>query len=431
MPVVVRLVAVWLVALALADPASAARPDPVRAALGAAQAAGAIDPARAQAYAATYGSALGTLPALHGVRRRELRGAVHIVRDIAARGALTPERMPLAFLTLQRNVEWWTAHGPPAPGSPGEKDVRGRRCKPLRRLQARAARVSFPGSSLVWQFYPGLGIQLQINGTFAAATTLLQVKTPVAIAQAVQILDEMRPLASHRGGALTWEYMFPFGGGLPPWGSGLSQATAIEAYLAAAILLGRQDYLQAARDLAGLFVLRPPAGVNVRLARDGSWFALYTFAPRAHVLNAQLNAVVALHDLATVTHDPTATVLARDGLRAARRHIARFNTGQWSRYAEHGPLADLNYHVLNRDLARALCRRTGEPAICSAWHSFTAELERRCPRVQAAASLLTAARLRLSSLRSPSSSAISSARSNSERYRWRSISGNSLVRPAG
>jgi hypothetical protein len=40
------------------------------------------------------------------------------------------------------------------------------------------------------------------------------------------------------------------------------------------------------------------------------------------------------------------------------------------------------YHVLNRDLARALCRRTGERAICHAWHSFTAELERRCPRVR-------------------------------------------------
>ena len=191
----------------------------------------------------------------------------------------------------------------------------------------------------------------------------------------------MRPLASHRGGALTWEYFFPFDGGRPPWGSGLSQATALEAYLTAAIRLGRPDYLQTAHNLGRLFALRPPAGVNVRLSRDGSWFALYTFAPRARVLNAQLNAVTALHDLAAATHEPRASVLAREGLRAARRHIARFNTGRWSLYAEHGPLADLNYHVLNRDLARKLCRRTGARAICRAWHSFTAELERRCPRV--------------------------------------------------
>jgi D-glucuronyl C5-epimerase C-terminus len=380
-----RLIAILLVALGACGPAAAsaraAGPDPVRAALAAARAAGAIDQARAQAYGATYGGAMGALPALDGVRRRELRAAVHIVRDIARRGALTAERMPLAFLTLQRNVEWWTVHGPPAAGSPGEKDAQGRRCKPLGRLRARAARVSFPGSGLVWEYYRGLGLQLHINGTFAAATSLLQTKVPEAMARGAQILDEMRPLASHRGGALTWEYFFPFGGGRPPWGSGLSQASAIEAYLAGAILLGRPDYLQTARDLVGLFALRPPAGVNVRLARDGSWFALYTFAPGAHVLNAQLNAVTALHDLAATTHDPRASTLVRDGLRAARRHIARFDTGRWSLYAEHGPLADLNYHVLNRDLARSLCQRTGERAICKAWHSFTAELERRCPRV--------------------------------------------------
>jgi hypothetical protein len=62
--------------------------------------------------------------------------------------------------------------------------------------------------------------------------------------------------------------------------------------------------------------------------------------------------------------------------------------------------------------------------------ALTLEARRACGH-QAAASLSNAARLRLSSRRSPSSSARFSARSNSERCRWRSISGNSLVRPAG
>jgi hypothetical protein len=118
----------------------------------------------------------------------------------------------------------------------------------------------------------------------------------------------------------------------------------------------------------------------VRLARDGSWFALYTFAPHAHVLNAQLDAVLALTDLARTTGDGDAAFLAKEGLRATRRRIHGFDTGKWSRYSEHGPLADLNYHVLNRDLARELCRRTGEGAICKAWHSFAYELNVRCPR---------------------------------------------------
>ena len=73
--------------------------------------------------------------------------------------------------------------------------------------------------------------------------------------------------------------------------------------------------------------------------------------------------------------------LEAEGMRAARRHIKRFDvSGVWSRYEEGGPPADLNYHVLNRDLAGALCRRTGEAAICKASDSFSRELERRCPK---------------------------------------------------
>jgi hypothetical protein len=316
-----------------------------------------------------------------GVRRHELKAAISIVRGIARRGSLTPERMPMTFLTLQRNVEWWSsAPAPPAPGSPGEKDAAGRKCKALPKVKAKASRVTFPGSRVVFQWYPGLGLQVQVNGTFAAANALITQNTPKSLDLARQILEEMLPLASHRDGALTWEYLFPFGGALPPWGSGLSQATALRAYTRAAAALNRPDFLTVATKLLDLFRLRPPAGVNVRLEKDGSWFALYTFAPGQRVLNAHLNAVIALHDLAEVTHDPEASFLEREGLRAARRHIARFNAKVWSRYSEHGPLADLNYHVLNRDLARALCERTAEPAICKAWHAFTRQLDRRCPR---------------------------------------------------
>ena len=57
-----------------------------------------------------------------------------------------------------------------------------------------------------------------------------------------------------------------------------------------------------------------------------------------------------------------------------------FDLKVWSRYEEGGPPADLNYHVLNRDLAGALCRRTGEEEICKASDSFARELERRCPK---------------------------------------------------
>jgi hypothetical protein len=110
--------------------------------------------------------------------------------------------------------------------------------------------------------------------------------------------------------------------------------------------------------------MRPPQGIRLPLGRGGNWYALYSFAPGARVLNAHLNALIALHDLEKAT-----------------------GNGVWSRYEEGGPPADLNHHVLNRDLARALCKRTGEEAICKASDSFTRELEARCPKAAPSAAV--------------------------------------------
>ena len=56
----------------------------------------------------------------------------------------------MLFQTLSRNVQWWT-HGP---------------------LLAADQRVEFPGSQLVWEYYPGQGIQLQVLGSFGKANGL-------------------------------------------------------------------------------------------------------------------------------------------------------------------------------------------------------------------------------------------------------------------
>jgi hypothetical protein len=230
----------------------------------------------------------------------------------------------------------------------------------------------------VFEYYPGLGLQLQVNGTFSAAAALLRQGTPEAVASAARTLDEMRSLVAPRGGALTWEYEFPFGGAQRPWTSALAQATAVEAYTRAAGVLHRSDYLDFARQLSVLFEHRPPAGVRLTLP-GSSWYLLYSFPPHQLVLNAHLDAVLALHDLAHSTGDPTVARLERDGLRAARHHIGRFDTGRWSRYAQGGGEASLNYHVLNLELAQAVCQRTGDRAICRAARDFARQLNQRCP----------------------------------------------------
>jgi hypothetical protein len=375
-----------LIALALAAPLAAApqtraADDPVLVALGHASLTLQITPQQSSQWRADYRRAVLTLSSLpQGRRHNELGAVVRILRGIAARGALAPDVMPMAFLTLERNTEWWGAHGAPASGgSPGEKGAQGRKCKPLRfpkkkkHKKAHAARLSFPGSGVVFQWYPGMGLQVQVNGTFAEVNTLFAQNTPESVAAARDTLDEMLTLATRRGDAITWEYLFPFSGAQPPWTSGLSQATAVRAYL-------RANRLGVAREAGALFGVRAPLGIRVPLGRDGNWYALYSFAPGALVLNADLNAVIALHDLARISGDPQTAALEAAGMRALGRRIKSFDLqGVWSRYEEGGPPADLNYHVLNRDLAGALCRRTGEAAICRASDSFARELERRCP----------------------------------------------------
>jgi len=391
-PAVCALAVAALLTPAASRAAHHAREDPVKAALGDAQLQGAITAAQATAWNDVYTNAVAASNQISGNNRTQLKAAIKIIRGIAHRDSLTPARMPFIFLVLKRNWQWWTAHRQPTAGSQGEPGAQGRKCTAPKGSSARAtvaksagptahsARISFPGSGIVFEYYPGMGLQLQVNGTFGNANALLHTDNPIKHHQALQILDEMRPLIAPRGGADTWEYEFPFGGGTPPWASGLSQATAIEAYTTAATTHDRPKDLKLAVQLSGLFARTTPLGVRIPLGKDGNWYALYSFAPGQQVLNADLDAVVALYDLNQASHDPSVGALESQGLRALTRRIKSFDTGTWSRYSAHGPLADLNYHVLNRDEARALCQRTNVTSICNAWHSFTHELEVRCPK---------------------------------------------------
>ena len=81
-------------------------------------------------------------------------------------------------------------------------------------LLACAQRVGFQGSELVWQYYAGQGIQLQMLANFGRANALWSARRRSKLAG---LLGELAPLASDRGGFPAWEYFFQFGGGKPPW----------------------------------------------------------------------------------------------------------------------------------------------------------------------------------------------------------------------
>lgn len=310
--------------------------------------AGEIDTATAAAHRRAFDEAIRTARRLSGIRRAELQAVIANLHDVAARGQLTAARLPALFATLERNREWWT---------------RGT-------LLGYGQRVAFSDSELVWQYYPGEGIELQVLGTFGKANGLWSSGSDRKLRA---LLDEMIALASERGGALAWEYLFDFGAGAPPWASGMAQATGVQALARAGQRLGEPVYLEAARNALELFSLASPVGVRVA-APAGARYLLYSFAPGQIVVNASVQTLVALHDYAEITDSDAARRLFRAGDRQARLDVRAGDTGAWSLYQLGGAESDLSYHQLLLGFLRNLCQRTATAAYCTTATAFARDL---------------------------------------------------------
>jgi hypothetical protein len=319
--------------------AAATRGPSVPAAVLGLQSSGAISPSDAQRYLADYSAARASLRRLRGTRRLELGAVLANVRAIAAARGFTATRLPALFLTLERNRQWWTT-GP---------------------LLSGAQRVGFPGSQLVWQYYPGQGIEIQWLGTFGKANG--QFESGHNDANLRALLNEAIPLAAQRAGGIAWEYLFQFDGGLPPWTSGLSQGTAVQALARAWSRFGTASYLTAAHQALGVFQTPPPAGVQVSTA-SGAHYLEYTYAPRERILNGFIQSLVGLYDFASLTGDSLARQLFVAGDAEGRIETPRYDTGAWSLYDQSFE-SDLSYHELLRDFLRNLCQRTQKNPLLS------------------------------------------------------------------
>jgi hypothetical protein len=286
---------------------------------------------------------------LSGARETIMRSVVRIVDDIAARRQLTPSRLPALWLTLERNLEWWR-NGP---------------------LLASGRRVEFEGSELVWQYYPGSGLQLQMLGNFGKLNGLWGGRENTRLAF---MLDELLPLAAERAGGLAWEYYFPFGGGRPPWVSGLAQGTAVQALARAARRLRRQaDVLPVAQRALDIFEAATPQGVRVA-AEHGNHYAIYSFAPDLRVLNGFIQTLVGLHDYARLSGDPRGSALFAAAEPQARYEAPLYDTGAWSLYSRGSSSREstLGYHDLLQGFLQGLCRRTDVEVYCTTAENFVA-----------------------------------------------------------
>ncbi len=232
-----------------APPARVARrggPRAVSAALRRARRTGGISKGRRAAYARVYSLARSRHRRLGGTRRRELGSVIDTLDAIALRGELSASRMPALFLILRRNAEFW-------PRSP---------------FPANRGVVTFRGSELVFEYYSGSGLQLQPLVNFKKANQLhgacVKGTGTCEKGRLRRLISELVRTSARRGGFRTWEYYFWFGGGRPPWISGMAQATAIQALARASQLLGDSGLRRYAREAFPAFSTPPPTGVRTR-----------------------------------------------------------------------------------------------------------------------------------------------------------------------
>jgi hypothetical protein len=337
-----HLAALALGALILAlaaSPASATKPrahasrgPSVSGALQSLKRSGGITPAQYTQYSGAYVAAKNSLGRLSGTRRSELGAVMANVQAMAASGYFIPSRLPVIFLTLERNRQWWTTE--PLVGS--------------------GVRVSFRGSKIVWEHYAGQGIQIQWLGTFGAGNGFYL--SGHENANLRQLLSEVLPLATKRAGGIAWEYMFQFDGGRPPWTSGLSQGTALQVLARSWQRFKEPELLTAAQQALGIFQTPPSSGVQVKTPA-GAEYAEYTYAPSDRILNGFIQAVIGLYDYTQITKDPLGLKLFEAGDAEARVEVPHYDTGAWSLYDQFSE-SNLNYHELLTEFLQHLCERT-------------------------------------------------------------------------
>jgi hypothetical protein len=299
-------------------------------------------------YRHVYAKARSTRRRLRGARGAQLGYVIVTVERISLRGRLRASRLPALFLELQRNYQYW----------------------PHRRYPSSGTFVTFRGSEIIFQYYPGRGLQIQPLATFKKANNLhgycAKHTGSCRPDRLARLLDEMTGLAVWRSRRfVAWEYMFDFDGGAPPWMSAMAQSTALQAYARAAQLLGRPDYLRTARRALGAFEKGPPLGVRTHGFRGGVHYLQYSFAPRLYIFNAFTQALLGLYDYGKLTGDTRATRLFQQAEPELEREVPKSNVGDWSRYSYRGNESTPPYHELLREVLESMCVRSLGDVYCT------------------------------------------------------------------
>jgi hypothetical protein len=267
-------------------------------------------------------SLLGKMPPGH------IAAVIPVFHDVAAQSAEYNGPRALALLSmLKANVDFRARHG-----ASTKRDIR-------------------DADGIVYRFFENHGYQFHPIAAFAYLNGLARRGDREAVARLAPALAER---GVHSGGALLWEYYFPFGGP-SRWTSGFAQATAAQALARSGKLLGDDSLLTQAHAAYRGIVDGLSLDLGGRL-----WIREYVFSDMA-ILNAHLQSLVSLYEYERMTGDPEAAATVAQMDAAARALLAQFDTGCWSLYSLGGSPASLGYHTYHVDLLGKLAAETGDP----------------------------------------------------------------------
>jgi hypothetical protein len=288
-----------------------------------------------------------------GARKNNLQDVLDQVDALAADDEVTAARVPVLTQIVARNNEYWGGSGA---------------------LLSYGARVSFPDSRIVWQYYPGYALQPQWLGTFGFANVKATSKSrkKSVTADTTETLDEALALATPRAGGIAWESFFAFSGAAPVWVSAITQGTAVSAYAHAGAKLARPDYMTDAANALGVFKTPPPEGVALP-QDDGVHYLMYSTNSKLLILNGFLQALTGIFDYWQLSQDPVGQQLFDQGNSEAQVEIPENDTGAWSLY-EGAKESPVSYHNLVIEFLQNLCDRTQTPLYCDTATRFTADL---------------------------------------------------------
>ncbi|MGI8606952.1 MAG: D-glucuronyl C5-epimerase family protein [Gaiellaceae bacterium] len=321
--------ALAVLALCLAPPAAASPATDARAivkGLRASVASGRLTGAEAARHRLTLRRARAVLKLLPGTRASNLAAVLHGVAVQSRR--LNRPRSVALFGMLELNAEYLGLRALP----PSGEDV-------------------FDDEGVLYRSFPGHGLQFHPLGNFGRLNGLWAAgRNGDAGVLAHALLDRAIPASGARS---LWEYYFPFGGGRPPWTSGMSQSVGAAALARAGERLADRRLLTAAKRA----YRSVPGRLTMRLSA-GPWIRHYSFSGLV-VLNAHLQAALSLGDYAEISGDRNAVAFAARMRRTAVAMIPRFDTGYWTRYSL-GRESALKYHLFVIRILRRLARVTGE-----------------------------------------------------------------------